>query len=98
MEEAIIKWGRLDVLINNGKITNNLKITSDEEFIPENKLQQEQQPSSYFVPEEYQTSDPLIRGIYYCTKAAVTMMLSNNDGVSAIINRSFCQGCITYFH
>ena len=76
MEEAIKKWGRLDVLINNGKITNNPKITSDEEFIPENKMQQEQQPSSYFVPEEYQTSDPLIRGIYYCIKAAVNRMLS----------------------
>ncbi len=95
MEEAIKKWGRLDVLINNGKITNNPKITSDEEFIPENKLQQEQQPSSYFVPEEYQTSDPLIRGIYYCIKAAVNRMLSSNDGNSTIINISSCQGCIT---
>ena len=95
MEEAIKKWGRLDVLINNGKITNNPKITSDEEFIPENKMQQEQQPSSYFVPEEYQTSDPLIRGIYYCIKAAVNRMLSSNDGNSTIINISSCPGCIT---
>ena len=39
MEEAIKKWGRIDVLINNGKITNNPKITSDEEIIPENRLQ-----------------------------------------------------------
>jgi len=29
MEEAIKKWGRLDVLINNAKITNNPKITSE---------------------------------------------------------------------
>ena len=82
MEEAIKKWGRIDVLINNGKITNNPKITSDEEIIPENKLQiqqQQQQLSPYFVPEEYQTSDPLIRGIYYCIKAAVTKMLSSTS-------------------
>jgi short-subunit dehydrogenase involved in D-alanine esterification of teichoic acids len=37
MEEAMKKWGRIDVLINNGKITNNPKITSKEEIIPENK-------------------------------------------------------------
>jgi NAD(P)-dependent dehydrogenase (short-subunit alcohol dehydrogenase family) len=93
-EEAIKKWGRIDVLINNGKITNNPKITSDEEIIPENKLEQQYQQSSYFVPEEYQTSDPLIRGIYYCIKAAVTKMLSNKDGNAAIINISSCQGCM----
>ena len=95
IEEAIKTWGRIDVLINNGKITNNPKITSDEEIISENKRQQEQQQSSYFVPEEYQTSDPLIRGMYYCIKAAVIRMLSNNDGNAAIINISSCQGCMT---
>ncbi|MDR4489998.1 MAG: SDR family NAD(P)-dependent oxidoreductase [Candidatus Nitrosocosmicus sp.] len=96
IEEVIKKWGRLDVLINNGKITNNPKITSDEECIPENKIQQLQQPSSYSIPEEYQTSDPLIRGIYYCIKAAVTRKLSDNDdGNLSIINISSCQGCLT---
>ncbi|HSA75017.1 MAG TPA: SDR family NAD(P)-dependent oxidoreductase [Candidatus Nitrosocosmicus sp.] len=96
MEEAIKKWGRIDVLINNGKITNNPKITSDEEIIPENKLQQLQQISSYCIPEEYQTSDPLIRGLYYSIKAAVTTMMTNNNGDNlAIINISSCQGCIT---
>jgi len=95
IEEAIKTWGRIDVLINNGKITNNPKITSDEEIISENKRQQEQQQSSYFVPEEYLTSDPLIRGMYYCIKAAVTRMLSKNDGNAAIINISSCQGCMT---
>jgi NAD(P)-dependent dehydrogenase (short-subunit alcohol dehydrogenase family) len=94
IEEAIKKWGRIDVLINYGKITNNPKITSKEEIIPENKLQQQQQ-ASYFVLEEYQTSDPLIRGIYYCIKAAVTRMLPNNYDNAAIINISSCQGCIT---
>ena len=100
MEEAMKKWGRIDVLINNGKITNNPKITSDEEIIPENKLQQQQHLSSYFVPEEYQTSDPLIRGMYYCTKAAVTKMLSHTNtntsaiGNTVIINISSCQGCM----
>jgi NAD(P)-dependent dehydrogenase (short-subunit alcohol dehydrogenase family) len=95
MEEAIKKWNRIDVLINNGKITNNPKITSKEEIIHENKLQQQQQQSSYFVPEEYQTSDPLIRGIYYCIKAALTRMLPNNYDNASIINISSCQGCIT---
>ena len=93
-EEAIKKWGRIDVLINNGKITNSPKITSDEEIIPENKMEQQRQQSSYFVPEEYQTSDPLIRGIYYCIKAVVTKMLFNKDGNTAIINISSCQGCM----
>ena len=95
MEEAIKKWNRIDVLINNGKITNNPKITSKEEIIHENKLPQPQQQSSYFVPEEYQTSDPLIRGIYYCIKAALTRMLPNNYDNASIINISSCQGCIT---
>lgn len=96
MEEAIKKWGRIDVLINNGKMTNNPKITSDEEIVPENKLEQLQQISSYCVPEEYQTSDPLIRGLYYSIKAAVTrMMTNNNEDNLAIINISSCQGCIT---
>lgn len=96
VEEAIKKWDRIDVLINNGKITINPKITSNEEIIPENKLQiQEQHLSSYFVPEEYQMSDPLIRGMYYCIKAAVPKMLTNNDGNSSIINISSCQGCMT---
>src|SRR5690349_9547403 len=96
IERAIKKWGRIDVLINNGKITNNPKITSDEEYINENKIQQLQQPSSYSIPEEYQTSDPLIRGIYYCIKAAVTRKLSDdNNGNLAIINISSCQGCLT---
>lgn len=93
MEEAIKKWGRIDVLINNGKITSNPKTKSDEELLFENKLQK-QQPS-YFVPEEYETSDPLIRGVYYCIKAAVTRMLPKNDGSSAIVNIASCQGCMT---
>ena len=38
MEEALKKWDRIDVLINNGKITNNPKIKSDGEGIFENKL------------------------------------------------------------
>jgi NAD(P)-dependent dehydrogenase (short-subunit alcohol dehydrogenase family) len=95
MEEAIKKWGRIDILINNAKITNNPKIKCDDEVISENKQQQREQPSSYFVPEEYETSDPMIRGIYYCIKAAVTRMLSNNDGNATIINISSCQGCLS---
>ncbi len=95
MEEAIKKWGRIDILIINGKITNNPKIKCDDEVISENKQQQREQPSSYFVPEEYETSDPMIRGIYYCIKAAVTRMLSNNDGNATIINISSCQGCLS---
>jgi len=95
MEEAIKKWGRIDILINNAKITNNPKIKCDDEVISENKQQQREQPSSYFVPEEYETSDPMIRGIYYCIKAAATRMLSNNDGNATIINISSCQGCLS---
>jgi 3-oxoacyl-[acyl-carrier protein] reductase len=56
MEEVIKKWDRIDVLINNRKITNNPKIKSDGERIFENKQQQQQQQqSSYFVPEELET-------------------------------------------
>lgn len=95
MEEAIKKWGRIDILIINGKITNNPKIKCDDEVISENKQQQREQPSSYFVPEEYETSDPMIGGIYYCIKAAATRMLSNNDGNATIINISSCQGCLS---
>ena len=92
MEGAIKKWGRADVLINNGKITSNPKIQSDGEGIFEIRLQQQR---SYFVSEEYETSDLSIRGIYYCIKAEVTRTFSNNDGNSANVNISSCQGCMT---
>ena len=92
MEESIKKWDRADVLINNGKITSNPKIQSDGEGIFENRLQQQ---CSYVVPEEYETSDPLIRGIYYCIKASTTRTFPNNDDNSAIVNISSCQEFMT---
>lgn len=96
MEEAMKKFGRIDVLINNGKITNDPKKTNEEEISPKNKLQQQQQPPpSYFVPEEYETADPKIKGIYYCIKAAVNRMLNENECNHSIINISSCQGCMT---
>ncbi len=94
MEEAMGKFGRIDVLVNNAKVTNDPKKMDECNTLPNNTSQQEQQ-LSYFVPEEYQMSDPKVKGIFYCIKAAVNKMLAMNGGNFAIINISSCQGCMT---
>lgn len=91
IEKAIEKFGRIDVLINNGKITNEPKEITETEVRSKSNLEQ----PSYFVPEEYETTDPKIKGIYYCIKAAVKRMLDGDRNNCSIVNISSCQGCIT---
>jgi NAD(P)-dependent dehydrogenase (short-subunit alcohol dehydrogenase family) len=93
MEEAVKRFGGVDTLINNGKITSGPVNVSDSNIRTETNLQQ----TPYSVMEEYEFVNPKAKGIYFCVKAAVKRMLSENNikkGCS-IINISSCQGCLT---
>jgi 3-oxoacyl-[acyl-carrier protein] reductase len=93
MEEAIKRFGGVDTLINNGKITSGPVNVSDSTIRTETNLQQ----TPYSVMEEYEFVNPKTKGIYFCVKAAVKRMLSENNikNGCSIINISSCQGCLT---
>ena len=93
MEEAVKRFGGIDILINNGKITAGPTNVSDSSIITESSLQQ----TPYSVIEEYEFVNPKTKGIYFCIKAAVKRMLneSNKKNGYSIINISSCQGCMT---
>jgi NAD(P)-dependent dehydrogenase (short-subunit alcohol dehydrogenase family) len=93
MEEAVKRFGGVDTLINNGKITSGPVNVSDSNIRTETNLQQ----TPYSVMEEYEFVNPKAKGIYFCVKAAVKRMLSENNMKNgcSIINISSCQGCLT---
>ena len=93
MEEAVKRFGRIHILINNGKTTTGPINVSDSNIKTESKLQQ----TPYSVMEEYEFVNPEIKGIYLCIKAAVKRMLNENNKKNSysIINISSCQGCMT---
>lgn len=91
MDEAIKKFGRIDVLINYEKISNDSKEIDDTEIKSEIDLQQK----AYFILEEYETIDSKKKGIYYSIRAAVKRMLAGNGKNYSIVNISSCQGCLT---
>lgn len=91
MDEAIKKFGRIDVLINYEKIANDLKEIDKTEIDSEIDLQQK----AYFILEEYESTDSNIKGIYYCIKAAVKRMLTENIENCSIVNISSSQACMT---
>ena len=92
MDEALLKFGRIDVLINNGKITVEPNKINENDSNPKPKINSKQPP--YFVLEEFDLISPKIKGVYLCIKAAVKRMLNNNKNNSSIINISSCQGCM----
>jgi NAD(P)-dependent dehydrogenase (short-subunit alcohol dehydrogenase family) len=92
MDEALRKFGRIDVLINNGKITVEPNKINENDSNPKPKTNSKQPP--YFVLEEFDLISPKIKGVYFSIKAAVTRMLYNNKNNSSIINISSCQGCM----
>lgn len=95
MEEAVKRFGGIDILINNGKITAGQTNVSDSNnsIRMESSLQQ----TPYSVMEEYEFVNPKTKGIYLSIKAAVKRMLSENNKKNgySIINISSCQGCMT---
>ncbi len=91
IDEAIKKFGRIDVLINYEKITKDEKKIDITEINSEIDLQK----PAYFILEEYENMDPKIKGIYYCIKAAVKRMLTGNGKNYSIVNISSCKACMT---
>ena len=91
LDNAMKGFGRVDVLINNGKITIEPKRINERETLAESNLE----TSPYFVLEEFERVDHNIKGVYFCIKAAVKRMLIGNKTNCSIINISSCQGCMT---
>jgi 3-oxoacyl-[acyl-carrier protein] reductase len=91
MDEAIKRFGSIDVLINNGKITVEPRKINENEC----KAEQSVEPlSDYFVLEEFEYFSPRIKGVYLCIKSAAKRMLNDNKKNRSIINISSCQGCM----
>src|SRR5919202_3443826 len=69
IEQAIQRFGSVDVLINNAKKVDELKkIVNEENF---SSYVNGQQQKAYFTLEEYETPDPKLKGAYLCIKEAV---------------------------
>src|SRR5919108_5973220 len=88
VEQAIKRYGRIDVLINNLELLDGpYRVNST------NNIEAEKPVSPYFTLEEFEFSDNSIRGGYICTREVAKWMSSNhtiNDNYS-IINVSYCQ-------
>src|SRR5215218_8179549 len=67
MEEAVKRFGGIDILINNAKITSGPVNVSESSIRTETSLQQ----TPYSVMEEYEFVSPKTKGIYFSVKAAV---------------------------
>lgn len=93
MDEALRRFGRIDVLINNGKITVEPNKINENDDNPKPESNSDQPP--YFVLEEFDHISLKIKGVYFSIKAAVKRMLNENRNNSSIINISSCQGCMT---
>ncbi len=91
LDNAMNRFGRVDVLINNGKITIEPKKINEGETLAESSLE----ISPYFVLEEFERVNHNLKGVYFCIKAAVKRMLIGNKTNCSIINISSCQGCMT---
>ncbi|MGN6821183.1 MAG: SDR family NAD(P)-dependent oxidoreductase [Candidatus Nitrosocosmicus sp.] len=93
MEEALNRFGSVDVLINNGKVMiEPSKFESGDKEEEPNR-----QASSYFVLEEFEFADARTKGIYQSMRSAVKRMLNSQKRNRSIINISSCQGCIPQF-
>ncbi|MGN6614893.1 MAG: SDR family NAD(P)-dependent oxidoreductase [Candidatus Nitrosocosmicus sp.] len=93
MEEALNRFGSVDVLINNGKVMiEPSKFDSGDKEEEPNR-----QASSYFVLEEFEFADARTKGIYQSMRSAVKRMLNSQKRNRSIINISSCQGCIPQF-
>jgi glucose 1-dehydrogenase len=93
VEQAIKRYGRIDVLINNLELFNGpYRVNST------NNIEAEKPVSPYFTLEEFEFSDNSIRGGYICTREVAKWMSTNhtmNDNYS-IINVSYCPDCVPF--
>jgi NAD(P)-dependent dehydrogenase (short-subunit alcohol dehydrogenase family) len=95
MEEALHRFGSIDVLINNGKV-----MIEPSKFDSGYKKEEEEpnrQASSYFILEEFEFADARTKGIYQSMRSAVKRMIESQKSNRSIINISSCQGCIPQF-
>ena len=95
MEEALHRFGSIDVLINNGKV-----MIEPSKFNSGDKEEEEdpnKQASPYFVLEEFEFADSRTKGIYQSMRSAVKRMINSQKSNRSIINISSCQGCIPQF-
>jgi NAD(P)-dependent dehydrogenase (short-subunit alcohol dehydrogenase family) len=91
VEQTIMKYGRIDVLINNLELLGGPQRVNST-----NRIGTEKPVSPYFTLEEFEFSDNSLIGAYISTRE-VAKWMSNNDAVNnnySIINVSYCPDCI----
>jgi NAD(P)-dependent dehydrogenase (short-subunit alcohol dehydrogenase family) len=92
VEQAIRKYGRIDVLINNLELLNGPQRVNST-----NKIGTEKPVSSYFTLEEFEFSDNSLIGAYISTREVAKWMSKNNTTINnnySIINVSYCPDCV----
>ena len=93
VEQAVKRYGRIDVLVNNLELLDGpYRVNST------NNIEAEKPVSPYFTLEEFEFSDNSLRGGYICTREVAKWMSSNhtmNDNYS-IINVSYCPDCVPF--
>ena len=91
VEQTIMKYGRIDVLINNLELLGGPQRVNST-----NRIGTEKPVSPYFTLEEFEFSDNSLIGAYVSTRE-VAKWMNNNDAVNnnySIINVSYCPDCI----
>jgi NAD(P)-dependent dehydrogenase (short-subunit alcohol dehydrogenase family) len=91
VEQTIMKYGRIDVLINNLELLGGPQRVNST-----NRIGTERPVSPYFTLEEFEFSDNSLIGAYISTRE-VAKWMNNNDAINnnySIINVSYCPDCI----
>jgi NAD(P)-dependent dehydrogenase (short-subunit alcohol dehydrogenase family) len=91
VEQTIMKYGRIDVLINNLELLGGPQRVNST-----NRIGTEKPVSPYFTLEEFEFSDNSLIGAYVSTRE-VAKWMNNNDAINnnySIINVSYCPDCI----
>lgn len=91
VEQTIMKYGRIDVLINNLELLGGPQRVNST-----NRIGTEKPVSPYFTLEEFEFSDNSLIGAYISTRE-VARWMNNNDAINnnySIINVSYCPDCI----
>lgn len=91
VDQTIMKYGRIDVLINNLELLGGPQRVNST-----NRIGTEKPVSPYFTLEEFEFSDNSLIGAYISTRE-VARWMNNNDAINnnySIINVSYCPDCI----
>ena len=75
MEQAIEKFGRIDVLINNAELADKASARNINEISDTATNSSYEQVSPYFTLEEYERSDTNLRGVYLCIREAAKQIM-----------------------